>query len=105
MAPFYGWDLTPSRLESLQGGSLLFTTKFPEIPGTHFIDLGRMKGWVNQVVLNTGPLDWESSTLTTSKYSCVSSLKDKKGITIAFQSFLDSPKKKKPNKIWVDQGS
>ena len=21
-----------------------FTTKFPEIPGTHFIDLGRMKG-------------------------------------------------------------
>ena len=23
---------------------LLFTTKFPEIPGTHLIDLGRMKG-------------------------------------------------------------
>ena len=23
--------------------SLLFTTKFPEIPGTHFIDLVRMK--------------------------------------------------------------
>ena len=23
---------------------LPFTTKFPEIPGTHFIDLGRMKG-------------------------------------------------------------
>ena len=21
--------------------------KFPEIPGTHFIDLGRMKGWVD----------------------------------------------------------
>ena len=33
-----------SRLEPLQGGSLLFTTKFPEIPGTHFIDLRRMKG-------------------------------------------------------------
>ena len=44
MAPFYGWGSTASRLESLQGGSLLFTTKFPEIPGTHFIDLGRMKG-------------------------------------------------------------
>ena len=28
----------------LRGGSLLFTTKFPEIPGTHLIDLGRMKG-------------------------------------------------------------
>ena len=24
--------------------SLLFTTKFPKIPGTHFIDLGRVKG-------------------------------------------------------------
>ena len=28
----------------LRGGSLLFTTKFPEIPGTHMIALGRMKG-------------------------------------------------------------
>ena len=28
----------------LQGGSLLFTTKFPEISGTHLIDLGKMKG-------------------------------------------------------------
>ena len=44
MAPFYGWGSTVSRLEPLRGGSLLFTTKFPEIPGTHFIDLGRMKG-------------------------------------------------------------
>ena len=30
MAPFYGWGSTASRLEPLQGGSLLFTTKFPE---------------------------------------------------------------------------
>ena len=44
MAPFYGWVSTSSELELLQGGSLLFTTKFPEIPGTHFINLGRMKG-------------------------------------------------------------
>ena len=44
MAPFYGWGSTASRLEPLRGGSLLFTTKFPEIPGTHFIDLRRMKG-------------------------------------------------------------
>ena len=28
-------------------GSLLFITKFSEIPGTHFIDLRRMKGWVD----------------------------------------------------------
>ena len=44
MAPFYGWRSTASRLESLRGGSLLFTTKFPEISGTRFIDLRRMKG-------------------------------------------------------------
>ena len=47
MAPFCGWGSTTWRLEPLQGASLLFTTKFPEIPGTHFIDLGRMKGWVD----------------------------------------------------------
>ena len=44
MAPFYGWGSTVSRLEPLRGGSLLFTTKFPEISGTPFINLGRMKG-------------------------------------------------------------
>ena len=44
MAPFYGWSSTASRLEPHRGGSLLLTTKFPEIPGTHFTDLGRMKG-------------------------------------------------------------
>ena len=43
MAPFYGWGSTASRLQPLQRGSLLFTTKFPET-GTHFINLGRMKG-------------------------------------------------------------
>ena len=44
MAPFYGWGLTASRLQPLRGGSVLFTIQFPEIPGTHFIDLGRVKG-------------------------------------------------------------
>ena len=41
-----------------------------------------------------------------SKYAWVIPLKDKKGATItnAFQKILDSPKRK-PNKIWVDQGS
>ena len=41
---FYGWGSTASRLQPLRGGSLLFTIQFPDIPGTHFIDLGRMKG-------------------------------------------------------------
>ena len=47
MAPFYGWGSTASRLEPLRGGSLLFTTKFPEVPGTHFIDLERMTNFQN----------------------------------------------------------
>ena len=33
--------------EQLRGGSLLFTTKFPDIPGAHLIDPGRMKGCVD----------------------------------------------------------
>ena len=61
MALFYEWGSTASRLEPLRGSSLLFTTKFPEIPGTHFIDLRRIKGWVElgatSVVLNIMPLD------------------------------------------------
>ena len=44
MAPFYGWVSTTSRLQPLRGGGLLFTIQFPEISGTHFIVLGRMKG-------------------------------------------------------------
>ena len=44
MAPFYGWGSTASRLEPIRGGSLLFTTTYPKIPGTHFIDLGRTNG-------------------------------------------------------------
>ena len=39
MNPFYGWGSAASRLGSLRGCSLLFTNKFPEIPGTYFIDL------------------------------------------------------------------
>ena len=41
-----------------------------------------------------------------SKYAFVVPLKDKKGVSIvnAFQSILDGSKRK-PNKIWVDQGS
>ena len=44
MAPFYGWGSPASRLERLRGGSLLLTTKSPEITGTHFMNLKRMKG-------------------------------------------------------------
>ena len=44
MAPFHIWDSNASRPVPLRGGSLLFTTKLSDVPGTHFIDLRRMKG-------------------------------------------------------------
>ena len=37
----------PQGYRALQGGSLLFTTEFSEIPGTHLINLRNMKSWVN----------------------------------------------------------
>ena len=43
MARCYGSASTASRREPLGGGSLLFTIKFPDISGTHFTELGRMK--------------------------------------------------------------
>ena len=46
MIPFHGCGSTASRLEPLQRGSLLFTTKCPAIPGNHFINLIRMKALV-----------------------------------------------------------
>ena len=62
---FYGWDSTAERLKPLRGGSLLFTTKFPEFPGTHFYQPQKDERLSYQVDLNTGPLEWESSALTT----------------------------------------
>ena len=44
MAPFYGCGSIASGLEPLRGSGFLFTTKFTEISGTHFINLGMMKG-------------------------------------------------------------
>ena len=67
MAPFHGLGSTSSRLDP-QGDSLRFTTKFPEIPGTHFTNLGRWKAespCSHAVVLKTEPLGWETSPLTT----------------------------------------
>ena len=62
--PFYGWGLTASRLESLRGGSLLFTTKFPKISELIFWTWERWKlsqPWSHPVVLNMRPLNCESS--------------------------------------------
>ena len=45
--PFMDGIQLPWRLEPLQGGSLLFTSKFPDIPGIYFINLRRMNSWVD----------------------------------------------------------
>ena len=47
VAPFHGSGSAASRVELLQGVSLIFTTKFPEIPGSHFIYFSRMKDQVD----------------------------------------------------------
>ena len=49
MAPFYEWGSTASRLEPLRGGSLLFITTFPEIPGTHFLNLRKMNFQISKM--------------------------------------------------------
>ena len=91
MAPFYGWGSTASRLEPIWGGNLLFPNKFPKVPGTQFINVRRIKVFDGRrisgplshpVVLNTGPLDWESSTLTTRPL-----LHKPKGHQVSQQSF------------------
>ena len=66
MGPFYGWGSTASRLVPLWGGRLLFTTKLPDISGTHWPwKDGRLsQRWSHPAVLNT-TLDWKSSALTT----------------------------------------
>ena len=42
MGPFYGWGSTASRLQSHYEETVHF---FPEIPGTHLINLRKMKGF------------------------------------------------------------
>ena len=72
MVPFYGWVSTASRLEPLRGGSLLFTTKFPEIWYSFYRprkDERLSRPWSHPVVLSAGPLDWESGALTTRPYT------------------------------------
>ena len=46
MAPFYGWGggFNYLKARATSRRQFTFTTKFPEIPGTHFINLRKMKG-------------------------------------------------------------
>ena len=60
------WPLFMDGVQLSQGyrDNSLFTTQSPGVPGTHLIDIGRMKGiWI--YLAATGLLDWETSTLTT----------------------------------------
>ena len=60
MTPFYGWCSTALRLEPLWGGSLLVTTKFPQIPGTHVM-LSTFEGWKAESTLEP-PSVFENKT-------------------------------------------
>ena len=46
MVPFYGWGSIVWKLKSHGGDRLLSTTKSPGVPGTHFINLRRIKDWL-----------------------------------------------------------
>ena len=69
MAPFYGWGSAISRLQSHYKEADYFLQQVPRNSWYSFDQpwkdkrLGRL--WSHPVVLNAGPLDWESSTLTT----------------------------------------
>ena len=100
LGKFFFWPLrgsNASRLEPLWGGSLLFTTKFPDISGTHFIDLGRMKGWVELGVTQdpwienrkTGPLDWKSSATLSFESNLLLDLKIRYFVLVSTQIFPD----------------
>ena len=45
-APFYGWGSTASRIGPFQGGTLLFTTKFPEILRLIYLTLHLARGYI-----------------------------------------------------------
>ena len=65
---FYGWGSTTSRLKRLCGGSLLFTfLQFTLNSWYSFYqsqkDERLVQLWIYSMILNTGPLDWESSVL------------------------------------------
>ena len=67
MAHFYGWASTASRLEPLRKQF----TFYHQVPRNSWYSFYRPRKnerlsqpWSHPVVLITGPLDWESSTLT-----------------------------------------
>ena len=68
MAPFYRWGSTVLRLEPLRGGSLLFGAVPRNFCYSFYQpqkDERPSQPWSHLVVLNTGTMDWKSSTLTT----------------------------------------
>ena len=88
----------------LQGGSLLFTTKFPEILGTHLTKFGRIKGWVDlgatQLTLEL-PMDWESKTLTTmSLLQKLTRVKGKISSLLEFENLVFVNKISKSVELW-----
>ena len=68
MAPFYGWVQLPQGYYHFEEA----VTFYHSVPKNSWYSFYRprkderlSRPWSHPVVLNTGPLDWESSTLTT----------------------------------------
>ena len=59
ISPFYIWGSTASRLEPLRGGNSWYSFDRPPK------DERLSQPWYHPLVLKTGPLNWESSALTT----------------------------------------
>ena len=69
ITPLYGWGSTVSRLQSQYKWQFTF---YHLVPRSSWYSTDRPQKdeklswpWNHPVVLNSGPLDWESSTLTT----------------------------------------
>ena len=67
----FGWSSTASRLEwkPLWGGSLLFTIKFPEIAGTHF--LSTSEGQTTQILKSDPKKEYQLSVVAKMLFSQV----------------------------------
>ena len=93
MAPFYGWGSAASGLQPLQGCSLLFYHSVSRNSWYSFYqprkDEMLSQPWSHPVVLNMGPLDWESSTLEISSLFLVNHLSFSAGRNYGSDSFPD----------------
>ena len=111
MAPFYGWGSTASRLEPLRGGSLLFTTKFPEILWSLFPEEFKTEFYIHETEFyihkcNQSPFHEEQKLFKFLNITVTESLKNVYQVTRQNLHFAHVPyntkKLKMEAKEWTD---